>query len=455
MNTKNGLSYLSPQALSSMPKDVPVLVAFSGGADSSALLHLIVNDSKMNGYSVHAAHFHHGIRGDEADRDAEFCRSVAEKYGIPFHIEQADIPALAKANGNSVEAEARERRYAFFDRVMRENGIPILVTAHHAEDQVESILLHVLRGSGISGLCGMKECRALSDGLYLVRPILNSEKSEILDYCHKNDIEFVIDSTNADTNYARNALRAEITPRLRELQPNISAVFARLAQSAAEADEFINAAALDFIEKECQGGIPTEKFNLLFAAPKSRVLSMLFERESGATLERVHIESLTQLCKKAVPHSSLSLPARTLAKIENGMLIFTQKKENECPKEFDVPFCEGKTLLSNGVLINVEKNPTEDPCENSVFLDVRCELLEKEAHFRSRKEGDVIFSGKMNKKVKKLLGEKKLSLDVRKRIPMLTSKDEILWIPTVAVCDGLKKDKIKSGESFFRITVAL
>ena len=157
MNTKS-IFYSSPHILAALPKDTPVLLAFSGGADSSALFHLLLNDAKENGFKLHAAHFHHGIRGEEADRDARFCEAVAAKNGVPFYLGRADVPALAKANGNSIEAEAREQRYSFFEKIMREHNIPILVTAHHSEDQIESILLHMLRGSGIGGLCGMQAC---------------------------------------------------------------------------------------------------------------------------------------------------------------------------------------------------------------------------------------------------------------------------------------------------------
>ena len=159
MNMENKISYRSPKIIANLRENEPVLLAFSGGADSSALLHLLVNDARENGFTVHAAHFNHGIRGDEAERDASFCKSVAEKYGIPFHLEKGDVPSLARSHKNSIEQEAREQRYAFFEKVMRENGIRLLLTAHHAEDNIESILLHTLRGSGIAGLCGIKELR--------------------------------------------------------------------------------------------------------------------------------------------------------------------------------------------------------------------------------------------------------------------------------------------------------
>lgn len=454
MKTEKQISYTSPYILANLPKNTPVLLAFSGGADSSALLHLLKEDAQDNHFKFHAAHFNHQIRGEEAERDAKFCEKVCQSLDIPFHLGKADVPTLAKANGNSIESEARAQRYAFFERVMRENEIKILVTAHHAEDQVETIMLHILRGSGVNGICGIQKCRPFANDLYLTRPLLKAQKRDILALCEQNKIDFVIDSTNDDTQYMRNAIRHEIIPKLYELQPNLYEVFDRLSTNARDADTFINASASEFIQNECCENIPLASFNELFDAQKSKVLSLLFEERYGASLENVHINAIIELCQKAVPHSSISLPQKTCAKIENNILVF----ENEAKTTNDVtftpvPFSEGITDTGCGVIIKIEKNPIQKSNNNLLSLDVKCELLDEGAHFRARNEGDVIFVGKMNKKAKKLISEKKIPLGMRKILPILVSKNEILWIPSVAVCDRVKTDKIKSGESFFRITV--
>lgn len=451
MKPEKTIAYVSPQFLAKLPSDTPVLLALSGGADSSALLSLLVEDSKKNGYSLSVAHFHHGIRGDEADRDAKFCRESAKKYDIPFHLEKADIPSLARENGNSIEAEARERRYAFFEKIMRENNIPLLVTAHHAEDLNESILLHILRGSGIRGLVGMKPCRELSRGLYLARPILKAEKQDILDYCEQNGIEYVTDSTNADLGYTRNAIRAKLVPEMKELQKNLSSVFARLSESAAETDDFVEKCAAEYIEKECESSIPLNSFNSLHSALKSKVIANVFEKKFDKSLEYVHICSVIELCEKSVPHSSLSLPEAVTAKIENGSLVFEEKNEAPSKSNFNIPFFEGKIITEQGIIINIERNPADKRKISPFSVDIAAELVMSGAHFRPRREGDVIFCGKMNKKIKKLMSEKKLPLSLRNSLPLLVSDEEILWVPSVALCDRAKKTPTRNG--FYRISI--
>lgn len=454
MRKENNSLYVSPSFLANLSPNTTVLLALSGGADSSALLHMLIEDAKKLQFSIHAAHFNHHIRGDEANRDAQFCKNLCAKLNIPFYLGEADVPSLAKENGNSMEAEAREQRYSFFEGVMRENNIPILVTAHHAEDQVETVLLHILRGSGIKGICGINPCREFSNGLYLVRPLLNAEKSDILEYCSENNIDFVTDSTNCDTQYTRNALRHEIIPKLRAIQPNLCGVFDRLSKSAYETNDFLHSSAIEFIEINCQNGIPLDKFNESHIALRACVLCVLFEEYCGATLERVHIDSLLELCTKAEPHSSISLPQQVKAQIEDGKLVFLTNKIDSTPRKLNpIPFCEGIIDTQNGYIIKIEKNPTKKMQKNPFCLDIQCDFIDENTYFRSRREGDVIFSGNMNKKAKKLISEKKIPLETRNVLPILVSKNEILWIPSVAVCDKVKKGKLMENENFYRITV--
>ncbi len=189
--------FTSPATLSGLPPATPLLVAFSGGADSRLLLELTVDWARANGAPVTAAHLHHGIRGAEADRDEAFCRGVAAAHGIAYVCERADIPARAARSGRSLELEARLARYAFFSRVMQARGIPLLLTAHHADDQLETLLLRLLRGSGTHGLAGIPPVRPCA-GRAPAPPLLTATRQDILDACRARGLTYVTDSTNLD-----------------------------------------------------------------------------------------------------------------------------------------------------------------------------------------------------------------------------------------------------------------
>ena len=147
-----------------IPTNVPLLVAYSGGADSSLLLALAKAYGELHQVPVFAAHLHHGIRGAEADRDLNFCRQTARGLGIPLFEKRVDIPALAHVSGKSLETEAREQRYAFFHEIMEAKKIPLLLTAHHADDQLETLLFRFLRGCGTKGVGGIPKVRPLAYG---------------------------------------------------------------------------------------------------------------------------------------------------------------------------------------------------------------------------------------------------------------------------------------------------
>lgn len=174
-------------------KNSAVLAAFSGGADSTALVLELARLSRQGELgAVYAAHYHHGIRGGEAERDLAFCRALCQRLGIPFLFERGDVPAAAREKGISVESAARELRYGFLRRAAARTGAEAVALGHHREDQAETVLMHLIRGSGLRGLGGM----APQSGLY-VRPLLEAGKEDILAYLAERGESFCTDSTNA------------------------------------------------------------------------------------------------------------------------------------------------------------------------------------------------------------------------------------------------------------------
>jgi tRNA(Ile)-lysidine synthase len=200
-----------------LPEVLPCLVAFSGGADSRLLLELTVRalaerDGEEGKRQVVAAHLHHGIRGEEADRDLAFCMQVCAELGVELVWEKVDVPTLAAESGEGLETVARRVRYEFFQRTMAERNIPVLMTAHHADDNLETVLERLLRGTGTRGMGGIPPIRTMaSDSRFpvtaLYRPLLEMTRREILAACEEMELEYVTDSTNLEDGCIRNRIR--------------------------------------------------------------------------------------------------------------------------------------------------------------------------------------------------------------------------------------------------------
>lgn len=225
-----------------------VLCAFSGGADSTALL-LELQRLKAEGRiaSLAAAHFEHGIRGEESKADLAFCRETAEELGILFYWASGDVPKAASRDRLSLETEARNLRYAFLRKTADENGYDRIALAHHAQDQAETLLFHLIRGAGLSGLTGM----APKSGM-LVRPLLKHRKEEILAYLQAVGHTFRTDSTNGLPDSDRNRIRLSVLPLLEELNPQAVCHLADAAEKLRREDAYLETVAeSEFIK--CMG----------------------------------------------------------------------------------------------------------------------------------------------------------------------------------------------------------
>lgn len=210
-----------------------VLVAFSGGADSSALLDFFIQNADRLGLKVAAAHFNHRIRGEEADRDEEFCASVCRERGTEFFRGEGDVPKLSRESGISLEMAARRLRYEFLEGCAAKLGY-LLATAHNADDNLETMLLNLCRGTGTRGMSGIPPRRG-----NIIRPMLCVTKKEILAYCESNGIKYVTDSTNNEDDCARNLLRHNVLPLLREQNGAVESAALRTALLLRDDDEYL------------------------------------------------------------------------------------------------------------------------------------------------------------------------------------------------------------------------
>ncbi len=433
--------FIPPHSITGLPADTPILAAFSGGADSSALLYMLAEHARQSGAKVYAAHVNHMIRGEEADRDEAFCRSVAESLGIQIFVCRRDVPTYAKESGLSVETAARNVRYDFFDGIMKQHGIPLLATAHNANDNLETMLFNMIRGCGLAGMCGIPESRTCEGGT-VVRPILSMSKKEILDYCRGHSISFVTDSTNTDTDYTRNLIRANIIPALESINSGAVENASRLSASLRE-DSLCLTGMADWFLSELREDMSVETEKILGSPPaiaNRALLSMYYEASGGKNLEYTHIQSIRGLCEAAVPHSELHLPNGIDARIERGRLYFAERKERIAPPEdFSVPLCEGENVISqiNAKIIIGNSQNNKNIYKNSILLYFDSAKICGSLVARNRRGGDKITVNGVNKSIKKLLCDKKIPLSVRYRLPLICDDNGVLAVPLAAMRDGV------------------
>lgn len=435
---KHSLPYISPHAAAGLPADSTVLLAYSGGADSRALLHLLAGECRKSGAVLLCAHLNHGIRGDEALRDREFCVASAAGYGVECVVLDADVPALAKEHKRSLEAEAREVRYQFFEKLMRGRGILLLATAHNSDDRLETLIFNIARGCGLPGLCSIPAVRPFGPG-YLVRPLLGASKSEIVDYCRERGLEYVNDSTNDDINYSRNLIRHRIIPLLEELNPGVRESAARLAAASSDARDLILSES-DAIIRGYEGDIPISDLAALPPALRAAALSALCEGQGAGIPEQIHVSSLSEMILKGREGASVSLSGRVRATLSEGRLKFlpdTRERARPTRPSFEIPLNEGVNLIEGGALIMMPPGRAADniPGMRLLYsLPIPCPAPALTA--RSLREGDGIKCRGMTKRVRRLLAERGLPPGERYLYPIICDGSGILWIPGVATRDG-------------------
>ena len=434
----------------SVPRDVPLLVAYSGGADSGLLLYLAKAYGDTHRVPVYAAHLHHGIRGEEADRDLDFCRKTAARLDVTLFEKFVDVPALSRQSGRSPEQEAREQRYLFFREIMETHEIPLLLTAHHADDQLETLLLRLLRGSGTRGMSGIPQVRPLSYG-QAVRPLLFMTKAEILDACQVYGLDYVTDSTNALPFTLRNRIRQEIIPSLEDMvgQGVPQEAAGRLAHTAGEDAEYLSMVSEQALT-QCltEDGLCIAALNRHHPAIAKRVLALAYHQatvrllgtspDPRHTLTTLHLESLLSLCHREESGSSLDLPLLT-ACIHKGSLTF--RPSEVPPPPSSIPLCEGDNFWDGGHMIIRIASTHTPPADGEALIAEACFPVDKlplPLWARPREAGDIIHSHGMHKKLKKLLCDKGIPLHLRDRLPLICYGEEKipLWYPTVAFADG-------------------
>ena len=421
-----------------------MVLGVSGGPDSLSLLHALHRLSPNFGLSLHVAHFNHGLRADASDADADFVASHTESLSLPFSTAKEYVKSRAKGHSRSLEEQAREARYDFLARVAHEQNASGVAVAHTADDQAETVLMHLIRGSGLRGLRGMfpvVETQSVSGlRLKLFRPLLAVSRSDTESYCKTLSLEPRIDHTNLLPETLRNRIRLELLPMLREYNPRFSDALLRLAESAAFDLSFIEYRVAEIwpaAVEEMPGGlsISRSKLSEIHAALRRRVLSQALEMVSGSTvdIEGVHVTSLESLLTGDTG-SKLDLPKGVRAYLGYDHLTLAN-----IPTPPPTPFPEqerpiavsGETLLHGWkTTATIERAiPAErDPSPYSALFDM--DKLSGQIVVRRRRDGDRFTPLGMSgsKKLQDFLTDAKVPKNHRDSIPILLAGDKIIWI---------------------------
>lgn len=320
-----------------LPEDAQrILCAVSGGADSVCLLHLLAALAPQRGFSLCAAHYEHGLRGEESLRDAEFVSELCRELQIELVTEHGDVPAYAAKHGMGTEEAARERRYDFLQRAAGAMHCDYIATAHNADDNAETMLFNLARGTGGKGLQGIPHWRG-----NIIRPLLHVTRAEIEQFLNENGIAHVEDSTNASDDYSRNLIRHRVMPVLRGINPSFAHAAARTAELLAQDDDFITGTAQEFIKREFDGdSVSARGLSRLHPAVSSRVVRLLWDK----SLSRGHVEAVL-----ALSHGSglayAAVPGGRVRR-EQGRLYF-EKAAATVPERVSIPerpLIPGETL---------------------------------------------------------------------------------------------------------------
>lgn len=463
-----------------IPRQELVVVAVSGGADSVCLLHVLAKCRKQLGAELHVAHLNHQLRGTESEADAEYVFNLARSLGIPSTIERQDVSAYRAEGNRSIEEAARELRYAFFASVAEKVKARRIVIGHTKDDQVETILMHILRGTGTLGLRGLEASSAfpvtssrmstLCRQLLVIRPLLDITREEIAGYCHEHQLEPRIDSSNLSPSFFRNRLRLHLLPLLRQYNPSIDQALLRLADIAKEDNNFIeqqSSSVWDEVAREEHNAICLDKERLaaLPIALQRHLLRAAVTKLAGDVrdIEAIHIEATRDLLNKPAS-KRISLPHGLIC--HGGydeMVIANADKLSQfpaCPfpplaSEFALKV-PGQTVFSGWkVIASIVRAPIISLSSPSALgTSDKGPQRNLVGHFDLKKTGMKLIvcqskpgdrfqplGMKATKRLSEFMVDVKIPRSWRSRIPIVCSPRQIVWVVGWRIDDRVKVTK--------------
>lgn len=419
-----------------------LVVAFSGGYDSMALAHAVIDLAKFYKFKVVLAHLNHNWRGNKSLKEAQNCEKFALMFGVDFYTETLpkDLP--------HTETVAREERYAFLERVTKKFNTDIILTAHTLSDNVETVLQRIIKGTGLSGLCGIQDERQVGSAV-VYRPILKCAREEIITYCKDNLLKPNDDNSNKDTKYFRNRIRHKLLPELKKnYDENVEKAIVRLIQNAKDSEKIIE----EFSRRELaevidDDTILVKEFLKISTPMKKRVVKELLEK-NDFDYDQKRISEVLDFIEKA----SDSKAGKTFSLGENQWLFVSSKiAELIDESSYNNVFAQveldmdGTTYLEEfDAVVKISKweaeAPNEFPKDTDSVIYADFSNVEMPIVLRPRVYGDKIvpFGKNTPIKLKKYLNNKKISKHEKSKLLLISSPKEVLWVMNLGISNTIR-----------------
>ena len=412
-----------------------VAVATSGGSDSMVLLHFLNQNKKTLGIKILCLNIDHQIRGEESEKDSLFVKEYCQKNKIEFLGFVVDVLKLKEENGFTLEQAARVLRYKKFQEVLDEKFADVIATAHNLPDLTETLLLNLFRGSGLNGMAvSFKHGK-------IIRPLMETPKSEILEYLQKNNVPYVEDLSNYDEQYTRNYLRQSVIPRIKEKFPNLEESLLRFCENCKEDLEYLEFLANKYVEG---ASVKLDK-----EIPKSllsyAIFSALKNIDIYADIENSHIDKIKDLYYNLQTGSEICLKNDIVCVKEYDKIVFCKKRGKI---EITEKFRCGKFQIDK-YLITIEKTTKFEKAENVFYLK---DGVEKSAIIRFKQAGDFFkrFGGG-TKSLSDYFTDIKLEKLKRPFVPLIANGSEIIAILPFNISENYKVENL--SKPFYKITV--
>jgi tRNA(Ile)-lysidine synthase len=439
-----------------------ILIGVSGGPDSVTLLNVLLSLKKRYKLSFFIAHLDHMLRGEESDKDVNFVKNLAKELGLSCEVKSCNLTEIAQKEHLTLEEAARKYRYKFYLETTKKFKANKIALGHNADDQVETILMRFLRGTGLEGLMGIPPVRGK-----IIRPLIECSREEIEGYCKENKIEYRVDSSNKEVVYFRNKIRLELLPLLSKgYNKNIKDVILRLRSIVSEVSAYLNQETELLFKEVARRENPEtviinlKKFTSLPLALKRRIIRKSIEVVKGNlySISFRHNNEILKLTEHQLGEKEIYLPDNLMAKKIYGKMIIYKKRISQdqteripIPWEYDI-LIPGKTeIKSLGMKVEIKKIDSADIKPSLYFTRKKSkgEFLEfidynkikPPIKLRNRRSGDKFYPLKMKglKKVKDFFIDNKIPKSHRDLIPILVdNKDQIIWIMGMRMDDRVK-----------------